>query len=117
MQTKEKALKIAAYLDEKKAGDIVLIDIAERSAFADYFVIATANSVRQLSSLTEEIDDRLAKDGLLPKNTEGKGSSEWVLMDYGDVIINLFTEEARNRYHLEKVWGDCEITEYKNPEE
>jgi len=118
MTTKETALKVAAILDEKKAADIVIIDIAERSAFADYFVIATASSVRQLGSLTDELDDKLFKQfGLEAKNIEGRGSSEWVLMDYGDLVVNLFTEEARNKYHLEKVWGDCEMINYVKSED
>ena len=113
MDSRELANKIAALLDEKKANDIVIIDIAQRSSFADFFVNATANSMRQLQSLAEEIEDKLAEAEILPKNLEGRNGSEWILMDYGDVVINIFTAEAREKYHLEKVWGDCEMINYE----
>ena len=113
MTNKDIALFTAKTLDEKKALDITIIDIAERSGFADYFVITTASSLRQMNSLTDELEDKLAEQGILVKNVEGRGESGWVLMDYGDIIINIFTEEARNKYNIEKIWGDCPTVEYK----
>lgn len=113
MTSKEYALLAAKTLDEKKAADITIIDIAERSGFADFFVLATVGSLRQMISLTDMVDEKLAEQGLIIKNIEGKGESGWILMDYGDLIINLFTEEARNKYQIEKIWGDCETIDYK----
>ncbi|MDO5441814.1 MAG: ribosome silencing factor [Bacillota bacterium] len=113
MTNKEYALLAANFLDEKLAKDISVIDISERSGFADYFVIATVNSLRQMISLSADLDDKLAEYDLEVKNIEGKGESGWILLDYNDIIINLFTEEARNKYNLEKVWGDCEVIDYK----
>lgn len=113
MTNKEYALLAAKFLDEKLARDISVIDISERSGFADYFVIATVNSLRQMISLSADLDDKLAEHDLEVKNIEGKGESGWILLDYNDIIINLFTEEARNKYNLEKVWGDCEVIDYK----
>ena len=112
MDTKELSLKIANLLDSKKANDIVIIDIAEKSGFADYFVLTTASSTRQIDALVTEIEDKLAEDGVLVKHIEGTPESGWVLMDYGDIIICLFSAEQRDRYQIEKVWGDCDRVEY-----
>jgi len=100
----------AKVLDKKKAIDVVIADIGAKSSFADYFVIASGTSERQIGSLADEVGDKLEKEGITAKNVEGKPSSGWILMDYGDVIINLFTLEMRERYNIEKVWGDCKIT-------
>ena len=62
------------------------------------------------------MEDRLAKEGIFVKNTEGKGNTGWILMDFGDVIVNVFTGEQRDRYNLEKIWGDCEIIRYEHEE-
>lgn len=107
MTSKEIALQAARILDDKKAQDVVMIDIAEKSSFADYFVIASGNSERQISSLQDELDEKLAKEGVVTKGVEGRGNTGWILMDYGDVIINLFTLEQRERYNIEKIWSDC----------
>ncbi|MCQ2553609.1 MAG: ribosome silencing factor [Clostridia bacterium] len=112
MDNKELALKVAGIADDKKAQHILIIDIAEKSGFADYFILATASSYRQIDALADEIEDKLAEDGLLVKHIEGQGESGWVLMDYGDIIVNLFSEEQRSRYSIEKVWGDCDRVEF-----
>lgn len=107
MTNKEYALLAAKVLDEKKAVDIKVIDITEKSSFADYLVIATGNSQRQVQSLTDDVEDKLAAQELFVKSIEGKNGTGWVLMDYGDIIVNIFTSEMRDRYNIEKVWGDC----------
>lgn len=111
MDNKETALLAANVLDNKKAQDIVCIDISTKASFADYFVLASGNTERQVKSLSDEIDDEFAKNGIFAKNIEGQASSGWILMDYGDVIVNIFTTEMRERYNIEKVWGDCEFVE------
>lgn len=116
MENKEIALLAAAVLDQKKATDIVVMDIKEKSAFADYFVIASGNSERQLSTLADEVEDQFAKDGILVNHIEGKRNTGWILMDFGDVIVNLFSLEQRERYHIEKVWGDCEFVPFSSTE-
>ena len=113
MTNKETALYIANQLDEKKASDITILDISGKSGFADFFVIATAHSLRQLSGLCTELDDRLSSEGVPVKHIEGRGDSGWILMDYGDIIVNLFSEEQREHYQIEKIWNDCERIEYK----
>lgn len=107
MDNKKFALLAAKTLDDKKASDIVAIDIAEKSSFADYLVIASGNSERQVNTLVDEVEDRFAKEGLLVKSIEGKQNSGWVLMDFGDIIVNVFTRDTREKYNIEKVWGDC----------
>jgi len=107
MTNKDIALLIAEELDKRKALDISIIDIAEKSGFADYFVIATASNLRQLSALNDEVEDRLAKENIIVNHIEGKGDTGWILMDYGDIIVNLFTVEQRNHYNIDKLWSDC----------
>ncbi|HYE69758.1 MAG TPA: ribosome silencing factor, partial [Anaerovoracaceae bacterium] len=107
MNNKDIALKAAAVLINKKALDVVVIDIAEKSSFADYFVIASGGSERQVGTLADEIEDQFAKEGILTRSVEGKKTSGWILMDFGDVIVNIFTVEQRERYKIEKIWSDC----------
>ena len=109
MDGKEIAFFAAQVLDQKKATDVIIIDIGAKSSFADYFVMATGRSERQVGTLCGEVEDKLAEKGMIVKNIEGKQSSGWMLMDYGDIIINLMSAEARERYNIEKVWGDCDI--------
>ena len=107
MNNKEIALKTAAVLSAKKARDLMVIDVLGRSSFADYLVLATGGSERQVGNLAAEIMDQLAKEGILAKSIEGKQNSGWILLDYGDIIVNVFSEEQRSRYNIEKIWGDC----------
>ena len=114
MDNKSFALLAAKTLDDKKALDIAVIDIMEKATFADYLVIATGNSERQVNSLVYEVEDQFAKEGLLVKNIEGKQNSGWVLMDFGDIIVNIFTKEMREKYNIEKVWGDCSFLDLED---
>lgn len=107
MDNKSFALLAARTLDNKKALDIVVIDIAEKSSFADYMVIASGGSERQVQALVDDVEECFAKEGLLVKSIEGRQNSGWVLMDFGDVIVNIFTRDTREKYNIEKVWGDC----------
>lgn len=109
MTSREMALEIAKALSDKKARDITLINISEKSSFADYFVNATAGNERQLGTLANEAEDKMAEMGFIPKNSEGRPETGWILVDCGDVIVNIFTQEVRDRYSLDKIWSDCEI--------
>ena len=109
METKELTMGLAQALSDKKATDIVIIDIAEKSSFADYFLLASGRHERQIAGLSDEAEDYMAKQGFAPKSVEGKAASGWILMDYGDIIVNILTKEMRERYHIEKVWEDCEF--------
>ena len=108
MESKEVAQTIAEVLSKKKARDIIMIDIAEKSSFADYFVNATGGSERQLGALADDVEDKFAEFGITPKSKDGRPDTGWILVDGGDVIVNLFTEATRDKYTLEKIWSDCE---------
>lgn len=113
MISKEMAVFAAKTLDTKKAEEVTIIDIGDKSGFADYFVMATAGSERQLKSLVDEMEFVFEKENIFVKRIEGKPASGWLLMDYGDIIINVFTREARSKYNVEKVWGDCETVMFE----
>ena len=108
MESKDIAQMIGNLLNNKKARDIIMIDIAEKSSFADYFVNATGGSERQLGALADDVEDAFAEMGITPKSKDGRPDTGWILVDGGDVIVNLFTEATRDKYTLEKIWSDCE---------
>lgn len=95
---------ITAELDQNKAEDIVTIDLRGKSAIADYMVIASGRSTRQVSALTEKLADTLKTERGVLARVEGKNAGDWVLMDAGDVIVHLFRPEVREFYQLEKMW-------------
>lgn len=111
MEPKELSLKVAKLLDDRKAIDVTVIDISPKASFADYFVMASAGSDRQMGALVDNVEDMLEPAGIFPKSVEGKKSSGWILMDYGDVVINVMTSEMREKYNIERIWGDCENLE------
>ncbi|MCS6922198.1 MAG: ribosome silencing factor [Elioraea sp.] len=96
--------RIVARLEDDKAEDVVVLDILGKAAFADRMVIASGLSGRQLKAMAEHLIDLLEADGLRVQ-AEGLGSSDWVLLDVGDVVIHLFRPEMRAHYALEKMWG------------
>lgn len=101
---KDKAVSLAQkVLDEHKAEDIQIIDVKERTPFADYYVLATAGSERQLKALTEIIEDEFAKAKIDISHIEGKPETGWILVDAHHVIINIFTKEERDRISLDKL--------------
>lgn len=114
MTNKEYALLAGKVLSDKKAQDIVIIDIQGKATFADYFVICSGTSERQILSLLDDIESAFAKEDLFVKSIEGRQGSGWILMDFGDVIVNLFTKEMREKYSIEKVWGDCQFIEVED---
>ena len=111
MEPKELSLKVAKLLDDRKAIDVTVIGISPKASFADYFVMASAGSDRQMGALVDNVEDMLEPAGIFPKSVEGKKSSGWILMDYGDVVINVMTAEMREKYNIERIWGDCENLE------
>jgi ribosome-associated protein len=113
MNSKEMAALAAKTLDNKKAIDIICLDIEAKSSMADYFILASGGSERQIKALSEDVDDQFAKAGCIVKSIEGKASSGWILLDFGDVIVSILTVEMREKYNIEKVWGDCEILNWE----
>jgi ribosome-associated protein len=101
---------IAAALD-KKAEDIVVLDLQKGSAFTDFFVICTGNNARQVHAIADAVQEALAKKGTKPALVEGTGRAEWVLIDYFDFIFHIFTPTTREFYGLERLWGDAERVE------
>ena len=106
VQAKEMA-KIAYHaLDEKKGEDIRIIDIAGISVLADYFIIANGSSESQVQAMVDNVEEEMHKAGYSLKQREGYGSGNWVLLDFGDVIVHVFDKENRLFYDLERIWRD-----------
>lgn len=103
----EFALHAANAAADKKAKDILVLDIQELTPMADYFVICSANSGTQVEAVTRAVTEKLESLGLRCKGTEGMDEARWVLMDFGDVIVHVFRPEDREFYHLERLWGDA----------
>lgn len=101
----ELAHRIVDVASDKKAVDIVMLRTAEVTTLADYFVIASGRSDRQVQALSQAIVDVLRDEGIKPLGIEGKGGSRWVLVDYGSVIVHLFAPEEREYYGLERLWS------------
>ncbi len=95
---------IIAILDSKKARDLKLLHVEEKTVITDYFVICTGTSRTQIRSLADEIEYKLGGYGIKPMHTEGADTGVWVLADYGSVIVHLFNREAREFYNLEKLY-------------
>lgn len=94
---------------EKQASDIVLLDTRKVCSFADYFVICTGESERQLRAIYEEVEYSLQKEGVLPIHHEGTVDSGWLLLDYGDVIVHIFSTSEREFYQLDRFWGQADL--------
>lgn len=95
---------------DKKGGDIVLIDISDEAIFTDYFLICNGENDRQLRALAESIaDDAKKKANIIPWGTEGVPMGGWVLLDYGDLIVHLFSPEMRDYYNLEELWSSAHV--------
>ncbi len=104
---------IVATLDNKKATDIISLEITELTAIADYFVVATGTSGTHIRALAEEVEDALTKLGVEPKHIEGK-TTGWILLDYGTVVVHLFTPDQREVYSIEHLWGDATRVDLSN---
>lgn len=114
-QTERLAKEICAFLSSKKAEDIVLIDVREKTTLCDYFIVASGRSTQQVKSLCENLEEKLSEKGVEPKRTEGVRDGRWGVMDYGDVIVHVFNDESRLFYHLERLWEDGEnVVKYQD---
>lgn len=106
MTTFEQAIETAKILDKKLGSDIKVIEITDVSSLADYMVIATGHSSTQVKALADEVEYKLDEMGISVSHIEGYRSNSWILLDYVDVIVNVFDEEARDFYDLERLWQD-----------
>lgn len=98
-------------LADKKGEDIKVIDISEISVMADYFIITNGNSDSQVSALVENVDEKTHAAGYELKQQEGVKGGDWILMDYGDVIVHVFNGDNRSFYNLERIWSDGKVVE------
>lgn len=104
----ELATCIAQAADDRKATDLVALDLRELSDVADYFVICTANTARQADAVMDAIEERCRENlGVKPFAVEGRDQKRWILMDYGSVVAHVFLPEVRDYYRLERLWGDA----------
>ena len=99
--------RIEQLLRDKKALRPVTLHIADRTTIADYFVIAAGRSARHSKSLYDHLARALKKDGARPRRVEGTNAALWILIDYGPVVVHIFTKEVRERYNLERLWGEA----------
>lgn len=95
-------------LDSKRAEDIKVIGIRDLTVIADYFVIANGTSTTQTKALADEVEYKLKESGLMPLRIEGYQSANWIVLDYGSVVVHVFYKETRQFYNLERLWSDGE---------
>jgi ribosome-associated protein len=108
IEPSELAGLVAGFASDVKAQDIVELDLRGVLGYTDYFVVATGGSDRQVKAIHDRIQENMKKEhGLLPRRVEGVSESRWILMDYLDVIVHIFTAEAREYYRLEQLWGEA----------
>jgi ribosome-associated protein len=105
--------RIARLAEDKLAHDIVILDMESVVGYTDYFLVCTGNTARQTQAIAEEIELRLKReDGLLPHRAEGKREGSWILLDYVDVVVHVFTPEWRDFYRLEQLWGQVPARQF-----
>jgi len=104
--------RVAELAHERKALDVVALDLRGISSAADFFLIASGNSDVQVRAIAEHIADELRKEGVRPGHVEGTSTGRWVLLDYIDVVVHVFHPEARDFYQLEELWGDAPRREF-----
>lgn len=101
---------------DKQASDITVLKLTGVSAFADYFVLCSGQSAPQLHAIAEAIEERLDRQGMRLAHREGKSGSEWVLLDYGSIVVHIFGEGARHYYDLERLWRNAERLDVPAPD-
>lgn len=97
----EQAVRAA---QEKKAADLVLLDLQKVASFTDYFLLCTGTSARQVQAISDSVEEQLGRDGLRPAHVEGYREGEWVLLDYLDFVVHVFSPRSRAYYDLERLW-------------
>ena len=113
LETMELTEKICKAADNKKAVNIVIMDMRGLMFSTDYFIICNAPTATQARAIADNIEDELAAENIHFNHKEGYNEGEWILLDYGDVVAHIFKTENREYYALEKLWGDAEIKSYE----
>lgn len=113
MSTRQKAILCAEEALEHKAQDVLILDVARLSSFADYFIICSGKSSRQVQGIAENLEAGLRRRGVRAVGTEGSREGHWILMDYGDVIVHIFYEPVRLFYDLESLWSEAKRIDFE----
>jgi ribosome-associated protein len=101
----ERAIRAA---EDKKASELVLLDLRKAAGFTDYFLLCTGGNARQIRAIADAVLEALQEDGIKPAHVEGYDRSEWILLDYFDFVVHIFAPETRTFYGLERLWGSAE---------
>jgi len=109
LESIELARKIVNAIADKKGSDIILLDLRSISLLADYFVICSGESERQVKAIAGEVAEKIKEEGIRPLHIEGESSSGWLLVDYGSVIVHVFAPVMRGYYQLGKLWSDATV--------
>ena len=112
MEGKELALAVCKALSDKKAHDIVTVDVADQTIMCSYFVIASGSSTTQVRALGDHVEEELEKKGVKALRKEGLHEGRWGVLDYGDVIVHIFNDESRLFYYLERLWDSGKNVEH-----
>jgi len=112
---RETALLCVRYALDKKAYDLLLMDVGQCTSLAEFFLICTGRSDTQVQAIAQSIEENLRKLGRKPRMIEGLRSGHWVLMDYGDVVVHIFLESVRDFYDLERLWARAPIVNLPEP--
>ena len=111
MSSEELAGRLATIADEKGGSDIVALDVRPLVGYTDFLLICTARNERQAKAIHDEIYHRMKREGWLPARVEGEREAQWILLDYLDCVVHVFTPELRERYRLEVLWGEAKHLE------
>ena len=107
LSTEEKTTLISQIVADRKAIDVVVLDMADASSITDYFLICSGGSQRQVQAIADAIGEQLKQAGITSLGVEGYREGHWILMDYGDVIVHVFSQETREFYDLERLWANA----------
>lgn len=106
MEPKELALLAAKTLDEKKATEILVLDVSAMTVITDYMIICSGRAATQVKALTDAVEEKLSEAGVDPRRKDGTGEGRWAVLDYGVMMIHIFHEQERAYYQLERLWSD-----------
>src|SRR5438128_12242884 len=113
-ETEDAVMMAARAASEKKATDMVALDLRDLASFTEYFLICTGASARQVRAISDAVEETLRQSGKRPLHIEGYSSAEWILLDYGDFIVHVFSPASRRFYDLERLWRDAPRVEVTN---
>ena len=105
-RAKELALRAARFLDEKGASEMQILEVTHLTSITDYFVICNGRNIQSVRTLAEDLEDKLAEEGVEPRRKEGARESKWIVLDYAHVIVHIFHPEERQFYNIERLWQD-----------